>query len=139
MMNRYQSKSLPTLLKLKKDFINSKFKDYDDPDDWITSLEEIKAKNIEIAPSKTEYHISDESIMVQVINGLPKAYDIERHELEKDFENGSLDITDIRFKLNTMFERLENEDDNDNEKEDETVMTTDGSRRFNVQLFPDRN
>ena len=36
--NRYQSKSVPTLLKLKKDFTNSKFKDYGDPDEWITSL-----------------------------------------------------------------------------------------------------
>ena len=128
--NRYQSKSIPTLLKLKKDFMNSKFKDYNDPDVWITSLEEIQAKIIEIAPSKTEYHISDESIMVHVINGLPKAYDIERNELEKDLESLSLDITDIRLKLNTRFERLENEEENDNEKEDETAMTTDGPRRF---------
>ena len=54
--------------------------------------------------------------MVQVINGLPKGYDIERNELEKELENGSLDITDIRLKLNTRFERLENEEENDNEK-----------------------
>ena len=119
---------------MKKDFTNSKFKDYGDPDKWITSLEEIQAKIIEIAPNKTEYHISDESIMIQVINGLPKAYDIETNKLETDLENGSIDITDIRLKLNTRYESLENEDEDDNEKEDETAMTIDGPRRFKKQF-----
>ena len=62
---------------MKNNFTNNKLKDYGESDEWVTSLEEIQTKIIEIAPSKTEYQISDEdSIMIQIIHGLPKANDI---------------------------------------------------------------
>ena len=47
--NKYLSKSTSSLLKLTKKFNNSKLRDYEDPDDWITDLEDIQTKvyNIE--------------------------------------------------------------------------------------------
>mgnify|MGYP001364736441 FL=1 len=107
------------MLKLKNNFTNSKFKDYGDPDEWITALEEIQTKILEAAPTKTEYHISDESLMMNVINGLPRTYDIERNDLEKELENGNLDITALRLKLSTRYERLEDEDETHENEEEE--------------------
>ena len=129
--NKYESKSIPSMLKLKKNFTNSKFKDYGDPDEWITVLEEIQTKILEAAPTKTEYHISDESLMMNVINGLPRTYDIERNDLEKELENGSLDITALRLKLSTRHERLEDEDETHESEEEESAMTAQGGpKRF---------
>ena len=61
--------------------------------------------------------------MIFVINGLPKAYDIERNELEKDLENDTLDMTTLRLKLSTRFERLEEDEEVEDNGEEESAMT----------------
>ena len=57
------NKNTSSLLKLKKEFINSRFKDHDDPDEWITVLEEIQTKFYDRDPAKTAHQISGDSLM----------------------------------------------------------------------------
>ena len=57
--------------------------------------------------------------------------DIERNKLEKDLEAVSLDLTELRVKLNTRFECLENEDedkDEDGDKEEPAMAAQEKSR-----------
>ena len=110
-------------MKLKRKFRNSKLRDYTDPDEWITDLEEIQSKVFEIDESRTQNHISNEDIMISVINGLLKAYDIERNELEKDLENDTLDMTELRLKLATIFERIKDKEEHENDDKEESAMT----------------
>ena len=43
------------------------------------------------------------SIVTAIIDGFPKAYDIERNKLEKDLESNTIYITTLRLKLSTRF------------------------------------
>ena len=117
--NKFESKTTLSLIKLKKELTNSKFQDHDDPDEWITSLEEIQKNVFDRNPGKTEHHISNESLMIFVMNVLPREYDIEKNKLEKDLEADTLDITNLRLKLTTRFDRLQDEDEDNNDKDDQ--------------------
>ena len=67
------------LLKLKKEFTNSMMKRSEDPDEWITGLEATQNRIAEIVPTKKHVQISDNDLMIHVLNYLPKRlYDIEK-------------------------------------------------------------
>ena len=52
--SKYSSKSILSLLNLKKQFRNSKLRDYTDQDEWITDLDDVQSKIFEIDESKTQ-------------------------------------------------------------------------------------
>ena len=60
---------MPSLLKLKKKFVNSKLEDSDrHPDEWVTELESLRT---EMDSIKISGKMSDLDFMIQILNNLP--------------------------------------------------------------------
>ena len=121
--DKFASKSTPSLLKLKKEFTNSVMKRNEDPDEWITGLEATQNRIAEIVPTKKHVQISDDDLMIHVLNYLPKRlYDIEKAACEKALENGTLTITELREELRRRFESDIRDNMSDGEEEVETAL-----------------
>ena len=120
LQNKYATKSAPSLLALKKEFTNSRLASKrDDPDLWITNLEDIRMK-IESQGSK----IDDVDFMIHILNNLPREYEVSQAKLE-DRLNDDIDpltIEEIRTELNLKFSRL-NPKKNAGIEEDESDET----------------
>ena len=69
---KYASKNTISLLKLKREFTNSVMKSKQDPDEWITELEELQSRIGDIAVGKPGVQVSDEDMMIHILNYLPK-------------------------------------------------------------------
>ena len=82
---KYASKNTVSLLKLKREFTNSTMKKDQDPDEWITELEELQTRIKDIAENKISVQISDDDLMIHVLNYLPRKYDIEKLDCEKSW------------------------------------------------------
>lgn len=108
--SKYAPKTVPSLLKLKKKFANSKLETKDqNPDEWISELESIRN---EIDKINLSTQMSDQDFMIHVLNNLPAEYDVvldgmENRLLLADSNPSKLTIEDIRAKVNNRFERIE--------------------------------
>ena len=120
--NKFASKNTVSLLKLKREFTNSMMKTDQDPDEWITELEELQARIKDIAVNKPAVQISDEDLMIHTLNYLPRKYDIEKHYCEKKLEAGTLNMSDLRESLGSRYaiefdnEEVEEDDEEGEEK-----------------------
>ena len=65
---KYASKNTVSLLKLKREFTNSVMKAKQDPDEWITELEDLQTRIGEIAVGKPGVEVSDEDMMIHSLN-----------------------------------------------------------------------
>ena len=119
---KYASKNTVSLLKLKREFTNSSMKVDQDPDEWITELEELQTRIAEIAGNnKKTVHISDDDLMIHVLNYLPRKYDIEKHDCEKELEAGKLDMTKLREALGSRF-AIEFDEEEDHQETEERAL-----------------
>jgi len=102
--SKYAAKNAPTLLKLKREFTNSKLDNQTDPEEWITNLEEIQTRLIEDFKSE----ISEEDMIIHVLNNLPSEYDTEVAILEKRLGDkiSALTLEEIREDLSLRFEKI---------------------------------
>jgi hypothetical protein len=75
--DKFEPKIAPNRLKLKNEFYSSKLKNKDNPDMWITSLEDIRFR-LEALGST----ISEEDLMEHILNSLPREYVISISKLE---------------------------------------------------------
>ena len=122
LQNKYATKSAPSLLALKKEFTNSRLASKkDDPDIWITNLEDLRMR-LEVQGSK----ISDVDFMIHVLNNLPREYEVSQAKLE-DRLNDDIDpltIEEIRTELNLKFSRMNPKKNVETEAEesDETAL-----------------
>ena len=74
-------------------------------------------------PTKKHVQISDDDLMIHVLNYLPKRlYDIEKAACEKALENGTLTITGLREELRRRFESDVRDILSDGEEEAETAL-----------------
>ena len=107
---KYAPKTAPSLLKLKKQFANSKLGDAEmHPDEWITELESLRNDMDKISLSAK---MTDQDFMIHVLNNLPVEYDVVLDGMESrlmlpDGDTNKLTIEDIRDKLNNRFERMD--------------------------------
>jgi len=122
--NKYVSKSSQTLVKLKNEFANCKLKkENEDPDEWITKLEEIQARLFEDFNSI----ISEEDLMIHIMNNLPKYYETTVEILEKrvGVAKDPLTLDELRNDLNLKFAKSNDEDsdaEDDAEKEQDHAL-----------------
>ena len=114
---KYASKNTVSLLKLKREFTNSVMKSKQDPDEWITELEELQTRIADIANGKAGVEVSDEDMMIHVLNYLPREYDIERHDCEKELGASTLNMTKLREALGSRY-AIEYDKDDENLDED---------------------
>jgi len=107
---KYAPKTAPSLLKLKKQFANSKLGDAEThPDEWITELESLRNDMDKISLSAK---MTDQDFMIHVLNNLPVEYDVVLDGMESrlmlpDGDANKLTIEDVRDKLNNRFERMD--------------------------------
>ena len=101
---KYEPKTAPSRLMLKKKFTSSVLRNArDDPDEWLTDLENLKDRLNE-AGSKC----SDEELLEHALNNLPKEYEHVVAKLEDRLgdEKNPLTIEDLRDELNLKYERM---------------------------------
>ena len=102
-MAKFAPRSTPLLLKLQKEYENSKLESSTrDPEDWISKLEGLRI-NIELIESSSA--ISERNFMVKILNNLPSEYDVILDGLEnrlalKSDDDNVLNVDAIRDKLN---------------------------------------
>ena len=91
---KYAPKSLPSLLKFKKEFENSKLESAEtDPEDWIGKLEGLRAEieSIDIASA-----ISEQDFMVKILNNLPSEYNVVLDGLESRMTKSGQDVLTVK-------------------------------------------
>jgi hypothetical protein len=111
--NKYEPQSAPSLVKMEKQFRQSALKKGQDPDVWITELEDYRMKLDELGSS-----ISENQFIFHILNNMTADYDLQLAMMEKRSNDkiNPLTVDEIRADLNLRFERLnEKKDDNDNE------------------------
>ena len=121
---KYEKKTAPSRLILKKQFVNSKLKSWkNDPDVWLTQLEDLQLQIINAGGN-----LSDEDVMEQVINNLPRSYDIVTIPMAKRIgaRSNPLTINELRDELNLRFENLGGNRSNDDGNSDETALFAGG-------------
>ena len=99
LLNKHEPSSAATKVSLKMELNQSKLVDVKkDPDEWITGLEIIQIKL-----GKLKVQVSDEDLIIHIINNLPDAYKAVCDSLENDMndENRVFEIS-----LESVKERL---------------------------------
>jgi hypothetical protein len=116
--NKFEPSSAPSLVKLEKQFRKCSLKKGQDPDIWITELEDYRMSLEELESS-----ISDYQFILHTLNNMTDDYDLQLAMTEKRVTDKSnlLTINRIRDGLNLRFERLNEkqneESENDNNQE----------------------
>jgi hypothetical protein len=123
--DKYLPTSAPTKVKLKKAFQAMKLKNKeDDPDEWITELEEMRARLADMNST-----MDDDDFLIHILNNLPPEYETTVESLEDKIgaETDPLTIEKLRDKLNLKFDRLNGNNDSDDDSDgdpDEKAMIT---------------
>ena len=136
---KYAPKSLPSLLKYKKKFENSKLDSAEkDTEDWISELEGL---TVDIESIDASSAISDRDLMVKILNNLPSEYDVILDGLESRLNKSgddALTLEDIREKLGTRYARIKtNEEEVDMNGEEKAFVAW--SKYKKMQRFENKN
>jgi hypothetical protein len=108
------------MVKLDKQFRDSSLKKGEDPEVWITQLEDISVRLEEM-----RLEILVKQFMIHVLNNLPPDYDLQVALLERRIggEKDPCTASEIRSEFSLRFERLNNHPNNENgEASDETAL-----------------
>ena len=111
-IQKYEPKTAPSYIKLKRKFVNSKLKSAEnDPEEWITELEGLKTEmNNVLIPGKTE--MSEVDLVIHILSSLPEEYEVAVSALEDKMMNASsaIDIEDVREKVVLRYDRLKQQE-----------------------------
>ena len=106
---KYIAKTAPNFIELEREFANSKLEsDEDDPDEWITSLESLKARMNEVViTGKTAK--SEINMISHILANLPESYEGQVSAIEKDLtiDPTTATIDKIRETLNLRYARTQ--------------------------------
>jgi len=121
---KYDPVSAPSLVKTERMFRESKLSKDEDPEVWITDLEDLRLK-LELMGSS----MTDNQFMVQVLNSLNEDYEIQMLLLEKRVGNNEnpLTIEELKEELSLRFERLLSKSEstkNEGSSEEKALFTT---------------
>lgn len=107
---KYARKTVPSLMKLKKAYENSKLENREiDPDDWISLLE---MYCVEIEAIDASSAISEKDLKLHILNNLPPEYDCVLDDMENRLDatgDDELTLEHIRDKLSGRFQRIKKE------------------------------
>ena len=98
---KYEKKTAPSRLILKKQFANSKLQSWKhDPDVWLTQLEDLL-----LQINNAGGNVTDEDVMEQVVTNLPRLYEVVTIPLAKHIGSSSdpLTIDELQDELNLRF------------------------------------
>jgi len=110
--NKFEPQSAPSLVKMEKQFRQCALKKSQDPDVWITELEDYRMKLDELGSS-----ISDNQFILHILNNITDDYELQLAMMEKRLNDkmNPLTVDEIRDDLNLRFERLNIKSNEDNE------------------------
>ena len=129
LVRKFEAKTKPSLLKLKKIFLASKLnRKTDDPDYWITMLDDIRVKIKDI----NNKGIDDDDFIGKIILSVSKEYEFIVNQIEEEkISSGGITLEDVREKLSFKYEKLnvvhDNEDGFDpktNDNKEKALTTT---------------
>ena len=99
--SKYQPRSTPSYIQLRKDFANSKLSSLDTrPDEWMSELESLRTKMNKIQINgKSE--MSEVDLIIHILSNLPEEYKVAVSELERKLIDDSIqpNMEDIRETL----------------------------------------
>jgi gag-polypeptide of LTR copia-type len=100
--NKFEPISAPSMVKLEKQFRALSLKKGEDPEVWITELEDLRMR---LHMGST---ISDNQFMIRVLNNVTSDYDLQLALMEKRVGDMDrlLSIAEIKSELSLHFERL---------------------------------
>ena len=79
LVNKYAPKTTPSYIELKKTFTNSSLASpEDDPDEWITDLESLRA---EMNSVNISGKMTDMDFIIHVLGNLPEEYEVAAESL----------------------------------------------------------
>jgi gag-polypeptide of LTR copia-type/Zinc knuckle len=101
--NKYEPISAPSMVKLEKQFRGLALKKGQDPEVWITELEDLRMRLEDMGSS-----ISDNQFMIHMLNNLTSDYELQLALLEKRVGDSEkpLTVEEIKAELSLRFERL---------------------------------
>jgi len=88
---------------LKKKFLSMKLKTKEDPDVWLTRLEDLKEQLV-----NANARMNDDDVLEHALNNVPKEYEIVVAPLEKRLsaQFNPLTIEELREELNLKYLRM---------------------------------
>jgi hypothetical protein len=94
--NKYEPQSAPSLVKMEKQFRQSALKQGQDPDVWITELEDYRMKLGELGSS-----ISENQFILHILNNMTANYSLQLVMMEKRINDkiNPLTVDEIRSEL----------------------------------------
>jgi hypothetical protein len=102
--NKHEMKTSSNKVKLKLENNQSQLTDAKtDPELWIANLESTR-----IRLGKINVDISDDDMIIHIINNLPKEYEAVSDEIESDFDNvyATVDMEYIKNRLRSKFNKM---------------------------------
>ena len=130
---KYESKTNVSLTQLQLEFSESELTDvHKDPEEWMTELEVIQSRL-----KSMNYEISEEQLIIHVLNHLPEEYDIFVDAIERDidFKNKSYDYDEIKEMICSKYEKLMRRSGKNNKEPDSALsVVNSGGKRFKKQF-----
>ena len=126
---RFEPDTGTELVRLMREYNSMHMKTNDDPDEYLTKLENCRSK---MKRKPFNHEIKDRDFFIHILNTLPNQYETVVESLERKLGKGTLTITKIKTDLRSKFGRLKimNEDD-----DDENALLAHGSgKRFKKQF-----
>jgi gag-polypeptide of LTR copia-type/Zinc knuckle len=123
--SKFEPLSVPSLVKIEKQFRQCALKKGQDPEIWLTELEEYRMKLEELGSS-----ITDNQFMTHILNNMTSDYDLQLALMEKRINDKSspLTVDEIRDDLNLRFERLNMKSNHESENEEHHDVAVFGGR-----------
>ena len=112
--NKFEPISAPSMVKLEKQFRQLALQKNQDPEVWLTELEDLRMKLEDMGSS-----MSDNQFMIHILNNLTSDYELQLALMERRIgdKEKPLTIDEIRDELNLRFERLSMKSASNNESD----------------------
>jgi gag-polypeptide of LTR copia-type len=113
--NKFEPLSAPSLVKKEKQFRQCAFKKGQNPEIWLTELEDYRMKLEELGSS-----ITDNQFMIHILNNMTLDYELQLALMERRINDKLIPLTvdEIRDDLNLRFERLNMKSNDESENEE---------------------
>ena len=112
-----------TKVMLKKQFHGHKLSDAGrDPDAWITELELLRQRM-----KKMKIEISDEDLVIHILNNLPKEYDTLVEAIEEDLNKARTEevtVKQVRERVRASFRRMQDRQINSDDAEEVALLVS---------------
>ena len=101
---KYEPKTGASKIELKREFSGCILKNDEDPSKWVVNLERLKSK----LSNSFSYDISDEDMMIHVINSLPDKYDglVDSFERQLISKSDPLTLETMNAQLRAKWKRM---------------------------------